>query len=546
MSRGDTFDSRDRGASARRPRHILLSALWIVMLTCAPVLLPALGLARAAAAGEPAELSWMGRSIYTLRASVAGATPEQRAKRALERLRAVPAQRRLEPVRVEETLRDRERVLALVQGETTLLTVFARDLDPDTGATLDEVAARSRDEMALALRARAEMDRPEVVLRGVAWAVVGVFVLAVTAWGATRLRIGLNRRLRRLVERGAATHRVMGVDWTELGLRAVTALSSFASLLVGALMAYALLAHVLRQFPGTEPLAGRLREGLINLVIVGARAGWAAAPDLALVVLVVLVARSVVWGINLVFGGVIAARFSVPGIHPETARATRRLAVFSVWGLALAAAYPLIPGSQSDVFRGLSVFLGFMFTLGSTGVVSQWMHGLVIVYSRALRVGDFVRIGGIEGVVKELGTLSVKLVDHRQDEVTVPNSSVVAGPVTNLSRLAPDGGVHGAITLTIGYDVPWRRVHDLMLEAAARTTQVRRTPPPVVLQRDLADHSVAYELMVSFDHASQRSRAMSALHGHVRDVFDDAGVAIQSPLIVLQAAAESQAAPTPR
>lgn len=521
----------------------MLAWLWLLPLLGAG--LPGFAVVHAATASAPAELRWMGRDIYTMRMPVAGATPQQRAERALERLRAVPPEARLEPVRMQEVMRDRERALALVLGDDTLLTVLSRDLDPETGVTLEEVASHSRDQLQAALRARAEMERPEVLLRGSALTLTGALVLVAAGWGANRLRSGMKRRMQRMVERGAATHRVLGVDWTEFGLRAVAAASMAVAALGGLMLLYTWVAHSLRQFPATQPLAEELRQWLLGLMGRAAGALWDIAPNLAMIALVIVTARSVVWMLNQVFAGVMSGRFRVPGLHPETARATRRLAVFAVWGLALAAAYPYIPGSQSDVFRGLSVFLGFMFTLGSTGVVSQWMHGLVIVYSRALRVGDFVRIGAVEGVVKELGALSVKVVDHRQDEVTVPNSSVVAGPVTNLSRLVPGGGVHGAVTVTIGYDVPWRRVHELLLEAAARTPQVTSAVAPLVLQRALADHAVAYELVVSLQHPGQHAQAMSALHGHVRDTFEAAGVAILSPLMIHQVGAGPAGAQAP-
>lgn len=505
---------------------------WLTRV--ATVLLLCCGMPGQAAGVEPADLEYMGRTIYTMRAPVAGATPQRRAERALDRLRAVAPEQRAEPVRIEEVMRDGERALALKNGDETLLTVFARDLDPDTGATLDEVGAQAREQLQAAFQARIEMGRPEVIGRGLASTLAGVVVLVLGLWGMERLRGAVNRRLRAVVRREARSHRVLGIDWTGFGLRAVSAASWGVAAAGDLSLAYVCLAHALRQFPATLPLAHDMREWLLRGLGHVATALWSIVPNLATILFIVLVARGVVAALNAVFGGVIAGTFRVPGIHPETAGATRSLAVLAVWGLALAAAYPYIPGSSSDVFRGLSVFLGFVFTLGSTGVVSQWMQGLVIVYSRALRAGDFVRIGEVEGVVRQLGALSVKVINHRKDEVTVPNSTVVAGPVTNYSRLVPDGGAHGSVAVTIGYDVPWRQVNELLLQAAGRTPQVRRDPPPQVLQRALSDFYVAYELNVAFEQAGARASGLSTLHGHVRDVFEAAGVAILSPHVMEQ------------
>jgi small-conductance mechanosensitive channel len=157
------------------------------------------------------------------------------------------------------------------------------------------------------------------------------------------------------------------------------------------------------------------------------------------------------------------------------------------------------------------------------------MHGLVIVYSRALRVGEFVRMGAVEGRVKELGTLSIKVVDHHGDEVTVPNTTAIGGSVLNFTRLSAPLTEHGVATVSIGYDVPWRQVVELLHEAARRTAGLRRQPAPVVLQRVLSDFAVEFELIVQIELPAARAQRMSSLNDSIRDVFEAAGVQILSP-----------------
>ena len=438
-----------------------LLVAWLLALA-ASVALPVPAAAAPAGPSAPADLRHMNRIVYTMRVPVAGATPEQRAERALRRLRALLLDAIGQPVQQVAAWRDDERVIALQLGGETLLTVFPRDLDPDTGATLDEVAAASVRALEEAFAARRALHEPDQVLRGAAIAIAGVPVVALVAWLAWRLRTSLTRRLQRLVRAEAATHRIFGIDWSDFGLRAVGALMLGLGIGAVSLLSFLWVAHALRQFPATLPLAHEIG----NLLVEGATglfaALWDQLPNVAAIVFVLLVARAVVWMVDHVFAGVGDGRLRLPGVHRETARATRRLVVFAVWGLALAAAYPYIPGSDSAAFRGLSVFLGAMFTLGSSGVVSQWMHGLVIVYARALRAGDFVRCGDHEGVVQELGALSVKIIDAHGNEVTLPNGAVVQGAIVNHSRHAPGGAVRGAVRLSLGYDVPSPQVHALV------------------------------------------------------------------------------------
>jgi small-conductance mechanosensitive channel len=192
-------------------------------------------------------------------------------------------------------------------------------------------------------------------------------------------------------------------------------------------------------------------------------------------------------------------------------------------------AYPYLPGSQSPAFQGISVFVGLMISLGSAGLVNQVMSGLVVIYSRALKVGEYVQVGQTEGTVIEVGLLSAKISTPKREAITVPNAVLVGSPIVNYSRLAGDEGAAVGTTVTIGYDAPWRQVH-AMLELAARRTQgVRAAPAPVVLQRALSDFYVEYHLVVRIDRAEERIRILSGLHANIQDVFNEHGVQIMSP-----------------
>jgi small-conductance mechanosensitive channel len=170
-----------------------------------------------------------------------------------------------------------------------------------------------------------------------------------------------------------------------------------------------------------------------------------------------------------------------------------------------------------------------MISLGSSSVVNQMMSGLTITYSRSLRVGDFVRIGDVDGTVTTVGPLSTKIKTVRGEEVTIPNSVVVSDITTNYSRYHETDGVYVPTSITIGYDTPWRQVHALLLLAAERTAGVRKQPPPDVRQTALQDFYVQYTLLVAVEHPSRRGAILHRLHANILDAFNEFDVQITSP-----------------
>jgi small-conductance mechanosensitive channel len=200
-----------------------------------------------------------------------------------------------------------------------------------------------------------------------------------------------------------------------------------------------------------------------------------------------------------------------------------------IWIFAVTIAYPYVPGSSTDAFKGVSVFVGLMVSLGSAGLVNQVMSGLVVVYSRALKPGEFVRVGDDLGTVSEIGTLSTKILTRKREEITIPNAVLVGSKTVNYSRHAAGDGAVVATTLTIGYDAPWRLVQALLLQAAARTTGVRKEPAPRVLQKALSDFYIQYDLIINIDRPEERSPILSELHTHILDAFNEHSVQIMSP-----------------
>ena len=200
----------------------------------------------------------------------------------------------------------------------------------------------------------------------------------------------------------------------------------------------------------------------------------------------------------------------------------------ALWLFALAIAYPYLPGSDSDAFKGVSVFAGLMVSLGSSGLVNQVMSGFTLIYSRALREGDFVAIGDVEGTVAQLGTLSTKIRTAANEDVTIPNAVVVGQVVTNYTRGAEEG-VFVPTEVTIGYDVAWRQVEARCSCCGIEDTGQCARPAPAVRQSALQDAYVKYTLLFCLEDPTKRRPVRAAVNANILDAFNEYGVQITSP-----------------
>jgi small-conductance mechanosensitive channel len=191
--------------------------------------------------------------------------------------------------------------------------------------------------------------------------------------------------------------------------------------------------------------------------------------------------------------------------------------------------FPYLPGSQSEAFKGISIFLGVLFSLGSGSAISNLLAGVVLTYMRAYKVGDRVQVGEHMGDVVDRGLLVTKLKTIKNVEVTIPNSSILGGQVQNFSANARGLGLIVNTTVTIGYDAPWRQVHEILINAAKKTDGILAEPPPFVLQTSLNDFHISYEINAYTNRPNDNHNIYSRLHAAIQESFNAAGVEIMSP-----------------
>lgn len=474
----------------------------------------------------PVEVQVWNRPIVALRATVDGVTPAERAARIEQRIEAI-SDRWLDAdvVAHPAQVADLEGYLISVHGDI-LLGLVDEDLETDT-ESLDEVANATAARIENVLRARAEQRRLPLLVRALLATFGATAIFLLTVWGVSRLRAAL---LGWLHAQGSGKGvPVLGVNVYPYLSSLVGALVKIVAVVFVLNVAYLWATFVLMQFPYTQPWGESLGSQLSMLATRLGVGALEAVPGLFTVLVIFVLTRLFTRGVSSFFGAVETGRLEPPWLSADTARATRRLVVVLVWIFSVTVAYPYIPGAQTDAFKGVSVFVGLMVSLGGAGFVNQIMGGLVVVYARSFRVGDYISVGEKEGVVTDIGSLSTKIVTRSRQEITVPNAVLVGTTVTNYSKLDRAGGVGIAVTVTIGYDTPWRQVHALLKLAAERTPGLRKEPPVEVLQRSLSDFYVEYQLLARLEHAADRLPVLSALNASIQDAFNEFGVQIMSP-----------------
>jgi small-conductance mechanosensitive channel len=491
----------------------------------ADAMLAEAGLPVRSESGEAA-FSYNNRRIATLRANIAGLTPADRAAGAARRLNRVLETAGRQPVSVY-----RVSYGALVTvGTTPIFAISHEDLDEAGGESIHEATVHAREQLERVVREGTEEMLLPYTLRAVFFTIGGAVLAAAAILLLRRLRRGLTARLKREAESRLAGARLghlarSGSAQFFLWLDRVLAAGAWA---LGLGVMFLWVTFALQRFPYTRPWGEQMGSYVVAAFQTVATGIVSSIPKLLVVLLIGLVARVLSRLVGETFRAIEDGRLPASEALRETALPTRRMLQGLVWIFALVLAFPYLPGSDSAAFKGVSVMLGVIISLGSAGIVGQVMSGLVLMYSRAVRPGDYVRIGQVEGTVTELSMLSTKLRTNRREEVTIPNTVVVAGSTTNYHRHSGEGVLAGT-TVTIGYDTPWRQVHALLLAAAERTPGLRRPPEPRVLQTALSDFYVEYTLLVCLERPELRVVTLATLHEHIQDLFNEHDVQIMSP-----------------
>jgi len=490
--------------------------------------------APAQAAGESATqqvvgmVRFRGEDLFTVRSTLSGHGPLQRAEAISERLTALaggdatvtsPVSLQTKPETSDVLIGDRF-IVSVTEGDAAPLGRTRQQYAADVAAVLK--AAIARDAGGRTLRG---------LLTGLATSLLATAVLLATLWawrkGRRRLSMAVKAQEGRLIR----PLRLQRIEVMSAGRLTALLLSGIdgAALLLGAIAVLAWLEVSLGAFPWTRDWATRMAGVILTAALSVLSRVVDYLPNLVYIALIVILTRYLVRGIHLLFREVGRGTVSLPGFHREWVEPTYKIVRFLVLALAAVVIFPYLPGAGSQAFQGVSIFLGVLFSLGSTSAVANLVAGFVITYMRPFAIGDRVKIGETVGDVVEMGVLVVRIRTIKNEDHSLPNASVLSNHLVNFSTSARSRGLILHTTVTIGYDAPWRRVEELLVSAARATDGIQQEPAPFVLQTSLDDFYVSYQINAFTDRPNESATTYSQLHRNIQDRFNEAGVEIMSP-----------------
>jgi small-conductance mechanosensitive channel len=465
------------------------------------------------------------RTVIELRGPIAGYSAQERASATMQRIEQALE---TEP-KLEITFEDADGGTRLLLAGKHAFLVTKVDIDETAGETTQLVAREAAKRLERAMLDWREQHSPRYVASAAGLAAVATLLYGALLWLLFRASRWLGLRVAVAAEVRARRLNLGGVSRLASG-----AVTVFAWLL-GIALTTAWLTFVLERFPFTRAWGEQLEGNLLGLAKQTLLAIVGAAPGLVVVAFIFVLTKAAIGLVRVFFDRVESGQIQVNWLSEDTVGPTRRIFAFIVWLFALAMAYPYLPGASTDAFKGLSVLVGLMVSLGGASVIGQAFSGLILMYSRVFRRGDYVRIGENEGTVIELGMFATRLRTGLGEEITLSNSSVMAATTKNYSRTVPGTGYVVDTVVTIGYATPWRQVEAMLAEAARRTEDIAHEPAPMVRQTALSDYYVEYRLIAytPLERPVQRAEVLHRLHANIQDVFNEYGVQIMSPHYVL-------------
>ncbi|MGB5636296.1 MAG: mechanosensitive ion channel family protein [Waterburya sp.] len=300
--------------------------------------------------------------------------------------------------------------------------------------------------------------------------------------------------------------------------------------IVGVIL-FTYLSLLTRYVPQTKGLGEVIFNSFSTVLANAGQATISYLPNLFSIILTIIVTFYIIRFCKLIFNAIDTGTLSIPGFYRDWVRPTERLLVILISAFSLLIIFPLLPGADSPAFRGISIFVGALFTLGGASAIANLVGGFIMIYTRAFQAGDHVQVGDVKGDIIEKTILSTRIRTSKNEIVTIPNANLLNSNIKNFTTAFReiDEPLILHTTITLGYDVPWIQVHQVLIEAARQSPLILEDPVPFVLQTNLGDFSVSYELNVYTDRPSKMPKIYSQLHQNIQNKCNEAGIEILSP-----------------
>jgi small-conductance mechanosensitive channel len=342
-------------------------------------------------------------------------------------------------------------------------------------------------------------------------------------WVKLKILRAWENRMDKLAAQGAP------VKYAKRLLPLITGMLRIVRFILIIILVYLALPVLFFIFPSSKPIAVQLLSYVVNPFKSIVLAILHYIPNLLTIAVIYIVTRYIVKLVKFIANEIALGAIIINGFYAEWAMPTYNIVRVLLFAFMFVVVFPYLPGSDSKIFQGVTVFLGVLFSLGSSSAISNMVSGIVLTYMRPYKIGDRIKVGEVMGDVVEKNLLVTRLRTIKNEDITIPNGTILSGHTTNYTTVAKTMGLILNTTVTIGYDVPWQTVHNLLISAAEATEGVLTEQKPFVLQTALNDFNVSYQVNAYTSLSNQMATVYSRLHQNIQDKFNEAGVEIMSP-----------------
>ncbi len=469
-----------------------------------------------------------GKTILYIPEGYFSLTPQERANLVAQRIRLLVDS---SPSRTRAiTTEDAETTSSIVSGDTVIMTVTDMDAAA-AGVPRQQLAAKDAEIIRSTIAGFHREHSLRTILLGALWALLATIALIFILKLIGMLFRTLYAKLR--FWHGKYIHSIR-IQKLELlpAERITNFLLLFARVLrlvLSLLLAYFYLSLVFSFFPWTRGYASVLFGYVLYPLRTVGSAFAAFLPNLFFIAVILVVAYYAVKVVKFLFSELEKGTISLPGFYRDWAQPTYKIARFLIIVFTAVVIFPYLPGSKSPAFQGISIFVGLLVSLGSSSAISNIVAGVMLTYTRGFQTGDRVKIGETTGDVVEKTLLVTRVRTIKNVDISIPNALVLTSHIINYSTHAKQGGLILHTTVSIGYDAPWRKIHQLLIDAGESTQGIVKDPKPFVLQTSLDDFYVSYQINALTEQPNLMATTYSELHKSIQDKFNEAGVEIMSP-----------------
>jgi small-conductance mechanosensitive channel len=473
-----------------------------------------------------------GKTLFLVRQGVGSFSVEERANAITDRLETI-AQDDSIPIENLKIVYEPENDLTYLSLDTEVILTFTAQDARSFRTPQDKLAKEAFQRIKVALEQYRKDRSPARLLQSLIYTALSSLALLIVFILIVRISGKMFPSIRNWIESRIPSVRLQNFEVVSSHRISILCLRiiQLIRLIILFIFAYIYLTFVLSLFPWTRTFSESILKYLFQALDMIFNGIAQYLPNIFILALIITITYYILRAIKPFFTAIESRNLVIPGFYRDWAEPTYKLVLILVIALAAAVAFPYLPGFDSPAFRGISVFLGILFSLGSTSAIANVVGGIILIYTRSFQIGDRIQVGDVVGDVIEKTLLATRILTVTNKIITIPNSSLMSSNVVNFSVASRELERYLILqtTITLGYDLPWRKVNQTLIQAALATGRILEDPAPFVLQTSLDDFYVSYQLNAYTDQPNMMMRIYSELHQNIQDKCNEVGIEIMSP-----------------